>query len=388
MVVKSTLFWFLLVTMSAKAMTFSTFKLLSPFLLPLATFWFSVSIFTEGKRAWVLSCDWLSATSWTGALQVPASTGFSRHEYWSGMLISSSRGYSPPRDLLCLLGPPGKPFYRRVRSVCFMSDLTQQLSPNHLYFPPATSSSQGYCLVGVGGAAGVDDIHTSDLADHKFAWLWRKIPLSFRIVNASSWSAAHKQTVCLTLRMHPELSLNSFFLLHWLNRMHLVLCIFSYLSLKHNFNKILENWFSKTNIHQYQHHLSSLRKYHDRESCSAIFASHCYSACHLGCHQGQGLCCWVSSTPASTSLYNLGGLLRVPIQFLARLSPQNCQADDFSYPSGATWLYPTPLSPFSGAGRNFSVPARSHKVTGFFKGTQLQALLPVCSDCCRMHLWG
>ena len=46
-----------------------------------------------------------------------------------------------------------------------MSDLTQQLSPNHLYFPSATSSSQGYCLVGVGGAAGVDDIHTSDLAN-------------------------------------------------------------------------------------------------------------------------------------------------------------------------------------------------------------------------------
>ena len=46
MVVKSTLFWFLLVTMSAKAMTFSTFKLLSPFLLPLATS-DSVSAFSQ-----------------------------------------------------------------------------------------------------------------------------------------------------------------------------------------------------------------------------------------------------------------------------------------------------------------------------------------------------
>ena len=72
--------------------------------------------------------------------------------------------------------------------------------------------------------------------------------------------------------MYPELSLNSFFLLHRLNLMYPVLCIFSYLPLKHNFNKNLENWFSKTNIHQSQHHLSSLRKYHDRESCSAIFA--------------------------------------------------------------------------------------------------------------------
>ena len=84
-------------------MTYSTFKLLSPFLLPLVTFWFSVNIFTEGKRAWVLSSDWLFATSWTEALQVPVSMGFSRHEYWSGLLTSSSRGYSPPSDLLCLL---------------------------------------------------------------------------------------------------------------------------------------------------------------------------------------------------------------------------------------------------------------------------------------------
>lgn len=72
--------------------------------------------------------------------------------------------------------------------------------------------------------------------------------------------------------MYLELSLNSFFLLYWLNLMYPVLCIFSYLSLKHNFNKNLENWFTKTNIHQSQHNLSSLRKYHDRESCPAIFA--------------------------------------------------------------------------------------------------------------------
>ena len=107
-------------------------------------------------------------------------------------------------------GPPGKPFYRRVHSICFMSGLAQQLSPSHLHFSPATSSSQGYCLVGVGGAAGIADIHTSDLAS-QFAWLRRKIPLSFWIVYASSWSAAYKETVSLTLRMYLELSLNFFF---------------------------------------------------------------------------------------------------------------------------------------------------------------------------------
>ena len=36
-----------------------------------------------------LSCVQLFVTPWTGALQAPLSMGFSRHEYWSGLLVPS-----------------------------------------------------------------------------------------------------------------------------------------------------------------------------------------------------------------------------------------------------------------------------------------------------------
>ena len=35
------------------------------------------------------SCVWLLATLWTTACQAPQSMGFSRHEYWSGLLCPS-----------------------------------------------------------------------------------------------------------------------------------------------------------------------------------------------------------------------------------------------------------------------------------------------------------
>ena len=39
-----------------------------------------------------------SATLWTAAPQAPLSMKFSRHEYWSGLPWSFSRGSSQPRD--------------------------------------------------------------------------------------------------------------------------------------------------------------------------------------------------------------------------------------------------------------------------------------------------
>ena len=36
-----------------------------------------------------LSCVWLSAAPWTAAYQAPASMGFSRQEYWSGVPLPS-----------------------------------------------------------------------------------------------------------------------------------------------------------------------------------------------------------------------------------------------------------------------------------------------------------
>ena len=49
-------------------------------------------------RAQLLSRVWLFVTPWTVAVQAPLSTGFSRQEYWSGFVISFSRGSSWPRD--------------------------------------------------------------------------------------------------------------------------------------------------------------------------------------------------------------------------------------------------------------------------------------------------
>ena len=50
--------------------------------------------------AFVLShfcCVWLFATLWTIVLQVPLSTGFSRQEYWSGLLFPSPGDLLDPR---------------------------------------------------------------------------------------------------------------------------------------------------------------------------------------------------------------------------------------------------------------------------------------------------
>ena len=47
---------------------------------------------------WSLSCIWLLATPWTVAHQAPLSMGFSRQEYWSGLLFPSLGGSSLLRD--------------------------------------------------------------------------------------------------------------------------------------------------------------------------------------------------------------------------------------------------------------------------------------------------
>ena len=43
------------------------------------------------------SCVYLFATLWTIAYQVPLSMGFSRHEYWSGLLCPPLRDLPDPR---------------------------------------------------------------------------------------------------------------------------------------------------------------------------------------------------------------------------------------------------------------------------------------------------
>ena len=46
-------------------------------------------LFSFSSNACVLSCVWLFATPWTVACQAPLSMGFSRQEYWSGLLFPS-----------------------------------------------------------------------------------------------------------------------------------------------------------------------------------------------------------------------------------------------------------------------------------------------------------
>ena len=77
------------------------------------------------NNKWVkwLSCVRLFATPWTVACQAPPSMGFSRQEYWSGLLFPSLRDLPYPRieprssalqaDTL-LSEPPGKKTIRAV----------------------------------------------------------------------------------------------------------------------------------------------------------------------------------------------------------------------------------------------------------------------------------
>ena len=60
---------------------------------------------------WSLSHVWLFATPWSAACQTPLSMGFSRQEYWSGILqgrilkwvaILFFKGSSQPRDRTCV----------------------------------------------------------------------------------------------------------------------------------------------------------------------------------------------------------------------------------------------------------------------------------------------
>ena len=54
--------------------------------------WVAISFSNAWKRkvkVKSLSCVWLLATPWTTAHQAPLSVGFSRQEYWSGVLLPS-----------------------------------------------------------------------------------------------------------------------------------------------------------------------------------------------------------------------------------------------------------------------------------------------------------
>ena len=49
---------------------------------------------------------WLFVTPWTVVLQAPLSMGFSRQEYWSGLLFPSSGDLlNPGIELVCLMSP-------------------------------------------------------------------------------------------------------------------------------------------------------------------------------------------------------------------------------------------------------------------------------------------
>ena len=71
-----------------------------------------------------ISCVRFSETPWTTALQAPLSTGFSRQEYWSGLLfpspvikyeVSEVKWFSPVR----LFATPWIVAYQASRSMSF-----------------------------------------------------------------------------------------------------------------------------------------------------------------------------------------------------------------------------------------------------------------------------
>ena len=54
--------------------------------------WVAISFTSawKGKGKWKWSLVWLVATPWTAAYQAPPSMGFSRQEYWSGLVLPVS----------------------------------------------------------------------------------------------------------------------------------------------------------------------------------------------------------------------------------------------------------------------------------------------------------
>ena len=79
---------------------------------------FSCQYFSACVRTQSLSCVQLVATTWTVACQSPLSMGFSKQEYWSGLIFSSlgdlpDPGIEPMSPVLVggffTTEPPGKP---------------------------------------------------------------------------------------------------------------------------------------------------------------------------------------------------------------------------------------------------------------------------------------
>ena len=70
----------------------------------------------------MLSCVQLCDTPWTVVLQASLSMGFPRQEYWSGFAVSSSRGFSRPRDriYICISCTAGRFLTTRATWVIHM----------------------------------------------------------------------------------------------------------------------------------------------------------------------------------------------------------------------------------------------------------------------------
>ena len=91
-----------------------------------------------------LSRVWLFATPWTGACQTPLAMGFSRQEYWNGLLFRSPEdlpnpGIKPGSPTLqedsLLPEPPGKPQWSRSRWLSgILLQLYGDLRDSYIFF--------------------------------------------------------------------------------------------------------------------------------------------------------------------------------------------------------------------------------------------------------------
>ena len=83
------------------------------------------------------SCVWLFATPWTVAHQAPASMGFSRQEYWSGLPFplhwNALLGHSPQNCRMILVHFQGKSFYSKVMQVYVPTTNSEEVEVEWFY---------------------------------------------------------------------------------------------------------------------------------------------------------------------------------------------------------------------------------------------------------------
>ena len=100
----------------------------------------------------LLSRVWLLATPWTVAHQTPLSMGFSRQEYWSGVLLTSPEvGLGVPFELLRRRSPLSLSISNKLSllQVCYSSFLGALKGPKIFILQNSVTQNIIYSLLGI-----------------------------------------------------------------------------------------------------------------------------------------------------------------------------------------------------------------------------------------------